>query len=133
MEASSSTIDNNFDANVLEESTQELEDEPCYGRLEAVKLTGDPNVPRGEYTWIAEDIGSKGLIRIAHEQVFKGARVVKSLGHVAEREFRNGKCPVCEMTIQCVDHMNLDRYTSSQLIMISHDSLAQYWEVRIAR
>lgn len=23
-----------------------------------------------------------------------------------------------------------DRYTASQLIMISHDSLAQYWEVR---
>lgn len=132
MKASSSTVDNNFDANLLEESTQELEDESCYGRLEAVKLTGDPNVPRGQYTWIAEDIGSKGLIRIAHEQVFKGARVVKSLGHVAEGGFQNGKCPGCEMTIQCVDDMNLDRYTSSQLIMISHDSLAQYWEVRIA-
>ena len=63
----------------------------CSGRLEAVKLTGDPNVPRGEYTWIAEDIGRQGLIRIAEEQMFKGARVVESWGHIAANNFTNGK------------------------------------------
>ena len=82
------------------------------GRLEAIKLTGDVNVPRGEYTWIAEDIGPKGLIRVAKEQMFIGARTVQSWGHIAGRGFRH------------------DRFISSQLIMISHDSLAQYWEVR---
>lgn len=61
-----------------------------YNRLEAIKLTGDPNVPRGQYTWVAEDIGSDGLIRIANEDPFKGARVVKSFGHTAARGFRNG-------------------------------------------
>ena len=72
-------------------SLLEAEDDPvCKGRLEAIKLTGDPNVPRGEYTWIAEDIGPKGLVRVAHEQMFKGARVVKSLGHCAARGFRKG-------------------------------------------
>lgn len=81
------------------------------GRLEAIKLTGDVNVPRGEYTWIAEDIGPNGLIRVANEQMFVGARTVRSWGHVAERGYRD------------------DRFISSQLIMISHDSLAQYWEV----
>ena len=81
------------------------------GRLEAIKLTGDVNVPRGEYTWIAEDIGPKGLIRVANEQMFVGARTVKSWGHIAGRGYRN------------------DRFIPSQLIMISHDSLAQYWEV----
>ena len=90
----------------------ELEDPMgCTGRLEAVKLTGDPNVPRGEYSWIAEDIGRKGLIRVADEQMFKGARVVKSWGHIAARGFRD------------------DKYIPSHLIMVSHDCLAQYWEV----
>ena len=82
-----------------------------YGRLEAVKLTGDINVPRGQYTWIAEDIGPKGLIRIGNEQMFAGARMVKSWGRIAGRGFRH------------------DRFIPSQLILISHDTLAQYWEV----
>ena len=85
-----------------------------YGRLEAVKLTGDINVPRGQYTWIAEDIGPKGLIRIGNEQMFAGARMVKSWGRIAGRGFRH------------------DRFIPSQLILISHDTLAQYWEVSIA-
>lgn len=63
----------------------------CSGRLEAIKLTGDPNVPRGEYTWIAEDISRKGQLRIAEEQMFAGARVVKSWGHIADQGFANGE------------------------------------------
>ncbi|KAF2681197.1 hypothetical protein K458DRAFT_444760 [Lentithecium fluviatile CBS 122367] len=87
------------------------EDESVYrGRIEAVKLTGDPNIPRGEYTFIAPDIGPNGLIRVATEELFKGARIVKSVGHIAARGFRD------------------DDYMASQLILISHDRLAQYWE-----
>lgn len=71
----------------------DVADGSCVGRLEAIKLTGDPNVPRGEYTWIAEDIGPKGLIRIANEQRFNGARVVRSLGHIADEGFKNGMWP----------------------------------------
>lgn len=70
----------------------EVEQDITYrGRLEAVKLTGDPNIPRGEYTFIAPDIGSNGLLRIANEEPFKGARIVKSVGHIAARGFRDGK------------------------------------------
>jgi hypothetical protein len=70
----------------------EQEDDTVYsGRLEAVKLTGDPNIPRGEYTFIAPDIGRNGLLRIASEEMFHGARIVKSVGHIAGRGFRNGK------------------------------------------
>ncbi|KAF2452357.1 hypothetical protein BDY21DRAFT_359516 [Lineolata rhizophorae] len=83
---------------------------PYQGRLEAVKLTGDPNVPRGEYTWIAPDIGRGGLIRTATEEPFNGARIVKCAGHIAARDFRD------------------DKYIPSQLIMVSHNHLAQYWE-----
>jgi len=88
-----------------------LQEIPPLGRLEAIKLTGDINVPRGQYTWIAEDIGPKGLIRVADEQMFAGARMIKSWGRIAGRGFRH------------------DRFIPSQLIMISHDTLAQYWEV----
>lgn len=70
------------------------EDDVRYNRLEAIKLTGDPNVPRGQYTWIAEDIGPDGLIRVADEDPFRGARVVKSFGHTAARGFRNGMPPL---------------------------------------
>ncbi|KAF1842285.1 uncharacterized protein K460DRAFT_358914 [Cucurbitaria berberidis CBS 394.84] len=87
------------------------EDETVYhGRIEAVKLTGDPNIPRGEYTFIAPDIGPGGLLRVASEDIFKGARIVKSVGHIAANGFRD------------------DNYMTSQLILISHDRLAQYWE-----
>jgi hypothetical protein len=93
--------------------TLEATDPPgCSGRIEAIKLTGDPNVPRGEYTWISEDIGRRGLIRVAEEETFKGSRIVRSWGHIAAHGFQE------------------DRYMESQLIMISHDCLAQYWEVR---
>ncbi|OBT86653.1 hypothetical protein VE02_04440 [Pseudogymnoascus sp. 03VT05] len=57
------------------------------GRLEAIKLTGDPNIPRGEYTFMAEDIGDGGLVRVAKEDRFKGARIVKSKGQLANRNF----------------------------------------------
>ena len=71
--------------------TEEADPPGCTGRLEAIKLTGDPNVPRGEYTWVAEDIGRGGLIRVADEQMFQGARVVKSWGHIAARGFKDGR------------------------------------------
>ncbi|KAI5201406.1 hypothetical protein E4T39_05231 [Aureobasidium subglaciale] len=79
------------------------------GRIEAIKLTGDPNVPRGEYTFIAPDISDGGLVRIADEAAFRGARVVRSAGHIAGVGFAH------------------DEYMPSQLILISPDCLAQHW------
>lgn len=82
------------------------------GRLEAIKLTGDPNVPRGEFTFVAEDLGPDGLVGTASDAPFleaRGARVVRCKGHVAGMGF--------------VD----DKYMESKLLLISHDRLAQYW------
>lgn len=76
----------------VEEWEQRKKDERIYrGSLEGIKLTGDPNVPRGEYTFITDDISEKGLVRTATEEKFKGARIVKSRGHIAARNFRDGE------------------------------------------
>ncbi|KAL3421085.1 F-box domain-containing protein [Phlyctema vagabunda] len=88
---------------------RKVEERSHRGRIEAIKLTGDPNVPRGEYTFIADDIGEAGYIRTIEESTFKGARVVKSRGHIAARMFKD------------------DKYIESQLILISPNRMAQYW------
>lgn len=108
---------------------------PYKGRLEAIKLTGDPNIPRGEFSFIVEDIGAAGYLQTTQEPLFNqpsestprdaasgpqafvsqlpdradGARVVKSVGHIAGHDFRQ------------------DTYIATQLIMVSENQLAQFW------
>lgn len=72
----------------IQQVEEEQEEDVYSGRIEAVKLTGDPNIPRGEYTFIAPDIGE--TLRVADEEIFRGARVVRSAGHIAGRGFREG-------------------------------------------
>ena len=113
------------------------EDPPeCRGRLEAIKLTGDVNVPRGEFTWITEDLGHRGLLRVADEQMFKGARVVRSWGHIAGRGFHNGgweELYSFPSARSALTDIAPDSYIPSQMILMSTDRLAQYWQVGTAR
>lgn len=107
-----------------EDAAARYDDRIFTGALEAVKLTGDPNVPRGEHTFIADDIGPKGLLRIATEHPFAGARVVRSRGHVAARGFQHGELYRLDSSA-CLTLA--DVFIPSQLLMINQDRLAQYW------
>ncbi|KAH8682649.1 hypothetical protein BX600DRAFT_479149 [Xylariales sp. PMI_506] len=79
------------------------------GALEAIKLTGDVNVPRGEHSFIAKDLSNAGNPRFAREPPFSGARIVSAQGHVAHDDFY------------------LDSWMDTELFLISHDRIAQYW------
>ncbi|KAI5458237.1 hypothetical protein BGZ63DRAFT_416631 [Mariannaea sp. PMI_226] len=78
------------------------------GRMEGIKLTGDPNVPRGERTFVVEDLGGNN-VEYAVGPPFTGVRMVNSQGHIAGMSFYD------------------DTWVDSQLLLISHDRLAQYW------
>ena len=92
-EAAAATLRNFAAASSTRQRQNDYKDVPT-GRLEAIKLTGDPNIPRGEYTFIAPEIGHEGFMRIADEEIFQGARVVRSAGHIAAHGFRAGKLNV---------------------------------------
>jgi hypothetical protein len=61
------------------------------GPLMGVKITGDVNVPRGQYSFIVSDIGPKGTLKITGEHSFTGVRVVRGVAHVAGRLLSHGK------------------------------------------
>lgn len=62
--------------------------QPTPERLEGIKITGDINVPRGEYTFIIENL--KEPIRIANEVEWPGATVVGGKTQTAFIQFTNG-------------------------------------------
>ncbi|CAK7275028.1 hypothetical protein SEPCBS57363_006468 [Sporothrix epigloea] len=89
---------------------QRLRDDRIYqGSIRAIKLTGDPNVPRGEVSFVVPDLGANGLHRVMQEQPFPGVRIFKGKGHVAGTRFVN------------------DRWVEAQLLLISPDRLAMFW------
>jgi len=94
----------------VETQNAENEDLGPSGSLEAVKLTGDPNVPRGQISFVANDIGPGGLVRVDDREPFENARIVRCLGHVAGIGFQD------------------DTFIKSELILISPDFIAHYWK-----
>ena len=112
--------------------TQDDEDRRIYsGELLAIKLTGDPNVPRGECSFMA-DLEPTNFVRTADEAPFRGARIVRSMGHIAATGFQNRPSLVCAGPRQWLILLT-DEYVDSQLILISNDRIAQYWLVSVAR
>lgn len=75
------------------------------GRLEAVKLTGDVNVPRGEFTFYADDLGPGGTINQDPGRPFEGVKMIRTKGHLANTGFQRGeKCLSCAQ--QCITLTN---------------------------
>ncbi|KAK6538658.1 hypothetical protein TWF694_010235 [Orbilia ellipsospora] len=60
-------------------------------RLEVIKLTGDPDVPRGEYTWIVDDLSLPYRVADEDEYEWPGAKVYEGRGHIAEPGFKNDR------------------------------------------
>jgi hypothetical protein len=69
--------------------------EKLRGPLLAVKITGDINVPRGEYAFIASDLGANATLRVSEEDPFRGVRVVRAVGHTAGIMMAGGKIFPC--------------------------------------
>ena len=102
------------------------------GCLRAIKLTGDPNVPRGEYSFVAQDIGPKGLVRIERQAPYNGCRVVRCEGHVAQTDFTDGMpFPVSEVVIRGIKLTYSATWIASELVMVSQNSLAHHWIVSV--
>ena len=86
-------------------------DETVYrGQLLGIKLTGDPNVPRGEISLMVDDLGPAGRGAGLEGEPFDGVRSVKCKGHVAAPIFMN------------------DHFLDCELMLMSHDELALCWK-----
>lgn len=72
-------------------------------RLEAIKLTGDPNVPRGEISFRTDDVGVGNTRRVSQDDIFKGARIVPAQGHIASRNFQNGRVSPLLLLFSCLE------------------------------
>ena len=107
------------------------EDLPRGMMLEAIKLTGDPNVPRGEISFASDDIGPRGFLRVADEELFKGARVVRSRGQVAATNFRDRKSRYLVSThLTVIPNLSFSAafFIPTELFLISHNCIAHYWK-----
>lgn len=115
-------------------------DRPPYrGRLIATKLTGDPNVPRAEYTFIVPSLGEDGFVEHTKDRGFvppnvkdaleaaeqgqsealeellksgwRGSRAYKSILHIADAGSRR------------------DSYIPSQTVLVSENVIALWWMI----
>lgn len=67
--------------------------QPTETRLEAIKITGDHYVPRGEYTFIVDDLSDTR--RVCNENEWPGARAVGCKSQVAGLGFKNSSFSLC--------------------------------------
>lgn len=115
---------------------------PYRGRLEAIKLTGDPNIPRGEITFIAEDLGENGLVGFAPEPIFNpdtadtpSDGIYDDAGPTTNGITSTPRLPSDPRgarIVKAVGHIAGQGFTNeewvpTQLVMINENRMAQYW------
>jgi hypothetical protein len=81
-------------------------------QLRADKITGDPNIPRSELSWVAF-VGAQ--IRECSDEDFYGSPVFEALGHIAFHGFQNASLIDCERKI----HKNIFRNIVWEAINLS--------------
>ena len=96
------------------------EERTYQGRLEAIKLTGDPNVPRGEITFLAKDL-SNIVDGPPADPRFQGSRAVHSQGHIADTGFISGEYErdYMKTTKLIISQTGLLKASLSSLVMIA--------------
>lgn len=98
---------------------------PGTRRLEAVKLTGDENVPRGELTFVVPDL--RNIVEVETGKEWGGARVIPASGQVADTQFRNGKrCPKWVGNDRGLMRV-VARFIPCNLLWIDNDDVALHW------
>lgn len=91
---------------------------PTPTSLHAVKITGDPNVPRGEISWVIDDLTSP--VRICTEREWPGARAYKGRGQISNHGFRSPTWIETEVILylarsQVVPHTLQSQMTASEV------------------
>ncbi|KAJ2960465.1 hypothetical protein NQZ79_g4177 [Umbelopsis isabellina] len=103
--------------------------------LRAVKITGDANVPRSDWSWLA-DVSRP--VRHCTDDDFNGAIVYEALGHIAFHGFEDESLIKCERKIDvvskiCKDTVIVIIVTDAIFIFLlvdfinGKDAVALYW------
>ena len=90
-------------------------------QLEAIKVTGDLNVPRGEYSFVIPNMDDPS--HISHEIEFRGVRAVRGWGQIAGMHFSYHQWVEVE-GLSCPRSFFL-----MPVFLQSHDEISVYWEV----
>jgi Cyclin D1 binding domain len=90
--------------------------QPTPSTLEAIKITGDRNVPRGHCSFKVE---LTNVVRVCHEEEFRGQRAVSGMGRIAGWYFSNPEWTSLE-GIFLMDSAHI-------AFLTSHDEISVYW------
>jgi hypothetical protein len=94
--------------------------------VRALKLSGDINVPRGECTFAVDDL--QHVLRIAEEQEWPGAKIVKARGQIANTHFSQREHPLLPLLQPpAANWGEIAQWIDCEFIWISNNAVAFHW------